>query len=245
MRSSGMGEVRWRDSTRLSSSNSPPDSLHRQYAEELQPQVAKHERLLDEETEVVEKGMQVTRNLLRWYEDRVESLQKRRRMLDKGMVALDSAVHEQKLNFHRAQITELNRRMTALMNSTKRGFPIHENMQNGLDGSENGTVNSSPPIRNAIPPPSKTPQLTPQFLLKQNQKLAEELDAKSHMIEQLQRERRLAELRHAAHFNNNNDSLNGLNGKPPIQQQRRPAAYVRPAISNYVAMPIKVHDTLL
>lgn len=35
-----MGEVRWRDSTRLSSSNSPPDSLQRQqYAEELQPQV--------------------------------------------------------------------------------------------------------------------------------------------------------------------------------------------------------------
>jgi hypothetical protein len=36
--SSGMAEVRWRDS-RMSSSNSPPDPIHRQYAEELQPQV--------------------------------------------------------------------------------------------------------------------------------------------------------------------------------------------------------------
>lgn len=57
------------------------------------------------------------------------------------------------------------------------------------------------------------------------------------MIEQLQRERRLAELRHAQY----SDSIAQ---KPPVQQ-RRPAAYVRPAISNYVAMPIKVHDTLL
>jgi hypothetical protein len=57
------------------------------------------------------------------------------------------------------------------------------------------------------------------------------------MIDQLQRERRLAELRHAQY------SDTGAQ-KPPLQQ-RRPAAYVRPAISNYVAMPIKVHDTLL
>lgn len=38
----------------------------------------------------MERGLKNTRNLLQWYEDRVESLQKRRRMLDKGMVALVS-----------------------------------------------------------------------------------------------------------------------------------------------------------
>lgn len=91
----------------------------------------------------------------------------------------DSAVHEQKLNFHRAQITELNRRMTALMNSTKRGFPSHENMQI-FDSNPAATTTLSSPIRNAIPPKHKNghiansqTQVTPQFLLKQNQKLAE------------------------------------------------------------------------
>lgn len=77
-------------------------------------------------------------------------------------------MHEQKLNFHRAQITELNRRMTALMNTTKRGFPSHENMQ----------ICEAPPIRNAVRPTlingnGAESQVTPQFLIKQNQKLAE------------------------------------------------------------------------
>lgn len=63
--------------------------------------------------------------------------------------------------------------MTALINSTKRGFPTHENMQHALDEADGV---ASPPIRNAVPPPTKmqsAPALTPQFLLKQNQKLAE------------------------------------------------------------------------
>lgn len=51
---------------------------------------AKHERLLDEEMAIVERGMAVTRRLLEWYDERVESLHKRRRMLNKGMVALVS-----------------------------------------------------------------------------------------------------------------------------------------------------------
>lgn len=63
--------------------------------------------------------------------------------------------------------------MTALMNSTKRGFPTHENMQ--LFEDPNG-FQQSPPIRNPIPPKNvvvSNEELTPQFLLKQNQKLAE------------------------------------------------------------------------
>jgi hypothetical protein len=62
------------------------------------------------------------------------------------------------------------------------------------------------------------------------------------MIEQLKREKRLADLRNAAQFS---ESQHPQIGKQKIQNGRRPAACVKPAISNYVAMPIKVHDTLL
>jgi hypothetical protein len=68
--------------------------------------------LLAEECDLVARGMETARALADWYAGRRESLDKRRRMLANGLVALDSSVHEQKLNFHRALITELNRRIT-------------------------------------------------------------------------------------------------------------------------------------
>lgn len=46
---------------------------------------------------MIERGLKVTRSLLQWYEDRMESLQKRRRMLEKGMVALVSFNRTRKL----------------------------------------------------------------------------------------------------------------------------------------------------
>lgn len=41
----------------------------------------------------------------------------------------EPAVHEQKLNFLRAHLTELNRRMVALMETSEKGFPTHNNLQ--------------------------------------------------------------------------------------------------------------------
>lgn len=41
----------------------------------------------------------------------------------------DTAVHEQRLNYLRAHISELNRRITSLMESSEHGFPTHCNLQ--------------------------------------------------------------------------------------------------------------------
>ena len=41
----------------------------------------------------------------------------------------EPAVHEQKLNFLRAHLTELNRRMVSLMETSEKGFPTHSNLQ--------------------------------------------------------------------------------------------------------------------
>ena len=81
-------------------------------------------------------------------------------------------MHEQKLNFVRAQITELNRRMTALISTSERGFPTHENMhirnpvvpQPALltDGNSRGST-----------PQAEMASSMAQLLQKQNQKLVE------------------------------------------------------------------------
>ncbi|KAL3102363.1 hypothetical protein niasHT_029788 [Heterodera trifolii] len=133
------------------------------YADELQPQVAKHERLLDEEFNIVKMGTKKAQELMDWYADRAESLEKRKRMLNKGMVALDSAIHEQKLNFHRAQIAEMNRRITTFLASSERGgFPSHTNIVNNNNNNNNSSSatpqNAPQQIRSQVLPPPFPPQ---------------------------------------------------------------------------------------
>ncbi|KAE9414108.1 hypothetical protein Angca_000876, partial [Angiostrongylus cantonensis] len=85
--------------------------------------------MLKEELEIVQKGMETALKLCDWYRARLTSLDKRKRLLGHGLVALETAVHEQKLNFLRAHVTELSRRIVSLMESSERGFPSHANLQ--------------------------------------------------------------------------------------------------------------------
>lgn len=52
----------------------------------------KHERLLDEERELIKRGCETTTKMLNWYGERMTSLDKRAAFLDKGMVALVSSL---------------------------------------------------------------------------------------------------------------------------------------------------------
>ena len=85
-----MTDLKWRDS-QLSASP-PQTEIHNLasdisngtgYAEEHKPQVVKHEQLLAEELQIVQKGLETTKSLINWYENRLESLEKRKKMLDK------------------------------------------------------------------------------------------------------------------------------------------------------------------
>ncbi|KAK0401074.1 hypothetical protein QR680_015581 [Steinernema hermaphroditum] len=176
----------------------------------------------------MQRGVDVTNRLLSWYSDRLTSIAKRREMLNKGIVALDTSVHEQKLNFVRANITELNRRMAALCESSERGFPTHGNF-----------------IKNQMPQPADEAS---QWLHKQNKRLTDELNEKSRLLEQLQKEKRLAELK----------LLAPSKGRPVNNYRHsaileRPSAYVKPALHHQPQIymrpiaptPVKVHDTLL
>ncbi|VDK27678.1 unnamed protein product [Gongylonema pulchrum] len=92
-------------------------------------QASKHEGYLDEEKEMINRGLKNAKKLVGWYNERLRSLQKRANLLARGLVAVDSAVHEQKLNYLRAHIAELNRRITSLLESSERGFPSYSNLQ--------------------------------------------------------------------------------------------------------------------
>ncbi|PIO69359.1 hypothetical protein TELCIR_08815 [Teladorsagia circumcincta] len=126
--SSGLESIAWRNSS-LSTSGCDSQCRNTLCEDDPAPRTAKLDGLLKEEFELVQKGMETATKLLSWYRERMASLEKRKRLLGHGMVALDVAVHEQKLNFLRAHLTELNRRMVSLMESSERGFPSHVMLQ--------------------------------------------------------------------------------------------------------------------
>ena len=52
----------------------------------------KHENLLEEELDTTRKGLEKAQKLIEWYGKRMVTLDKRKEMLNKGMVALVSFV---------------------------------------------------------------------------------------------------------------------------------------------------------
>uniref|UniRef100_A0A7E4ZWJ6 Uncharacterized protein n=1 Tax=Panagrellus redivivus TaxID=6233 RepID=A0A7E4ZWJ6_PANRE len=208
----------------------------------------------------MQKGSEAAQKLLTWYQERLTSLERRRALLDKGMVALDSAVHEQKLNFIRAQVTEMTRRISALLVSNEKGFPNHSNLirnavpatttapstaASGSGGSNTTTASSGCSTPDANGSAGVAGQA---WLQVQNARLAEELDAKSRLIEQLQREKMYYDQANyvpAKLYANPNAAIYA-----PIRST--PTAYVRPAHivrhaigAHGLPSPVKRHDTLL
>ncbi|VDL72335.1 unnamed protein product [Nippostrongylus brasiliensis] len=125
--SSGLENVTWRNSSL--SINTDSQRRQTRHEDDTSPKMEKMENLLREELQLVQKGMETAQKLCDWYSERLSSLEKRKRLLEQGKVALECAVHEQKLNLLRAHLTELNRRMVSLMETSERGFPFHVNLQ--------------------------------------------------------------------------------------------------------------------
>ncbi|KAK6009021.1 hypothetical protein OSTOST_26084 [Ostertagia ostertagi] len=226
--SSGLENIAWRNSASLSTSICDSQCRNTLCEDDPAPRTAKLDGLLKEEFELVQKGMETATKLLSWYRERMSSLEKRKRLLGHGMVALDVAVHEQKLNFLRAHLTELNRRMVSLMESSERGFPSHVMLQ-----------------KDKLPQPQDD-QLA--WLHRQNLMLTQELGDKSRMLEEMKKEKE--------NFSSSgsNDgrpvSIQRLQQPRVGASQQRPSAFVRPAfhyqpVQHVAASPVKSYDTLM
>ncbi|CAI4233083.1 unnamed protein product [Auanema sp. JU1783] len=163
----------------------------------------------------------MSNRLNEWYKERLETVEKRSRLLNQGMVALESAVHEQKLNFLRAHLTELNRRMVALMETSDKGFPTHENLQKGN-----------------LPQPQDD-QLT--WLHRQNKLLNQELGDKVRQIEDFKREKENVDRSYSRiQPNRHTPTRPSAYVRPAFQQ---PTVVVAAPRSN--PSPIKIYDTLM
>ncbi|MFH4977502.1 hypothetical protein AB6A40_004211 [Gnathostoma spinigerum] len=224
--SSGMSDVRWRNShiPNVSSNSTSANGVPNPSS------YSKNERFLEEEKDLIQRGVDTANKLLLWYSDRLDSLQKRRRLIRSGIVAVDAAVQEQRLDFLRAHISELNRRSTSLMESSERGFPTHSNLQ----------------VKTQMPQPNDD---AVQYLQRQNRLLTQELFDKDQMIEQLKKERNDV-------VNHNNSVASSVRMPHPQRHSAiypRPAALVRPApqhssmfrAAEAASCTMKVHDTLM
>uniref|UniRef100_A0A158Q807 Uncharacterized protein n=1 Tax=Elaeophora elaphi TaxID=1147741 RepID=A0A158Q807_9BILA len=175
--SSGMTDIRWRNS-RASPSSSLSTSC--QHIHES-PNMWKYEGYLEEEKAIINRGLENAKRLTAWYCERLKSVQKRNSLLDRGLVPVDGAVHEEKLNYLRAHIAELNRRITSLMESSDHAFPTHSNLQ----------------VKTQMPQPSDDHS---QYYRRQNIKLCQELADKNLLIERLLYERAEKNKEHESAF---------------------------------------------
>jgi len=130
----------------------------------------KHLRLMQEEKELLKKAADTSNRLHNWYNERLSSLETREKLVGKSMIPVDFAVHEEKLNYLRAHITEVNRRAVALMESSDKGFPWHMNLE----------------LHRNIPQPSDDQLM---WLKRQNKMLTNEVAEKSERIGQLETEK--------------------------------------------------------
>ncbi|KAL3989354.1 Adenomatous polyposis coli tumor suppressor family protein [Acanthocheilonema viteae] len=175
--SSGMTDIRWRNS-RASPCSSLSTSC--QHIHES-PNLWKYEGYLEEEKALINRGLETAKRLTGWYCERLKSVQKRSSLLDRGLVPVDGAVHEEKLNYLRAHIAELNRRITSLIESNDHSFPTHSNLQ----------------VKTQMPQPSDDHS---QYYRRQNIKLCQELADKNLLIERLLSEKTENNKEHGSAF---------------------------------------------
>ncbi|KAK6111820.1 Adenomatous polyposis coli tumor suppressor family protein [Brugia pahangi] len=175
--SSGMTDIRWRDShiSPCSSLSTSCQLIHES------PNMWKYEGYLEEEKAIINRGLENAKRLTAWYCERLKSVEKRSNLLDRGLSPVDGAVHEEKLNYLRAHIAELNRRIISLMESSDHSFPTHSNLQ----------------IKTQMPQPSDDHS---QYYRRQNIKLCQELADKNLLIERLLYEKAEKNKKHSSAF---------------------------------------------
>ncbi|GMR32603.1 hypothetical protein PMAYCL1PPCAC_02798, partial [Pristionchus mayeri] len=212
---------------------------------------AKIERLHAEEEEIIQKGLEKACRLVDWYKERRETIEKRQRLLHKGVVSLDTSVPEQRLNFLRAHVSELNRKAQSLIDSSERGFPMTLTPRS-TPASAPSLIISAPTSK--APSPSVVSVASDRgrldVLEQQNRVLSQELIEKTRQIDQLKRESTQLTNNNLHHHSNGMNALRIQPGRPTTVT--RPSAFVRPAptIDQYrqptvVPQPVKVYDTLM
>jgi hypothetical protein len=132
----------------------------------------KRMKQLEEETAMLRSGLSMVDSAKDWYMKQLAQVSDKQAMLGK-VVYNDNSVeaHQERMNFQRARIAEINQHLETLVESSEKGFPIHMNL--ALSTPTNKAVDNASLHR----------------LQERNRQLREEVGQKKEYITQLEMEK--------------------------------------------------------
>ncbi|GFS21833.1 suppressor APC domain-containing protein 2-like [Elysia marginata] len=84
---------------------------------------------LEEETSILRAGMGMLDSARDWYKKQLNSVADKQAMLGKVSYNDNSVeAHQERMNFQRARIAEVNQHLQTLIDSSEKGFPLHMNL---------------------------------------------------------------------------------------------------------------------
>nr|KAG5712441.1 hypothetical protein BaRGS_011415 [Batillaria attramentaria] len=127
---------------------------------------------LEEETAMLKQGMEMVDVARDWYLRQLAAVQDKQRMLGRVNYNDNSLeAHQERMNFQRARITEVNMQLRTLVDSSEKGFPLHMNL----------AVTSSKDYNSDA--------ATVKMVKEQNRRLTQEVSDKSEKISKLEQEK--------------------------------------------------------
>ncbi|KAK7505066.1 hypothetical protein BaRGS_00003636, partial [Batillaria attramentaria] len=127
---------------------------------------------LEEEMAMLKQGMEMVDVARDWYLRQLAAVQDKQRMLGRVNYNDNSLeAHQERMNFQRARITEVNMQLRTLVDSSEKGFPLHMNL----------AVTSSKDYNSDA--------ATVKMVKEQNRRLTQEVSDKSEKISKLEQEK--------------------------------------------------------
>lgn len=128
---------------------------------------------LDEESVMLQRGLEMVDVARDWYLRQLAAVQEKQKMLGKvnhNDYSLEA--HQERMNFQRARISEVNMQLHTLVDSSEKGFPLHMNL-----------AVSTMRVRENFEDASL------KMVRVQNQRLTQEVSEKSEKISKLEQEK--------------------------------------------------------
>ncbi|CAG5117856.1 unnamed protein product [Candidula unifasciata] len=134
--------------------------------------MVKRIKQLEEEASMLRSGLAMVDSARDWYMKQLAVVSDKQAMLGK-VTYNDNSVeaYQERMNFQRARIAEINQHLQTLLESSEKGFPIHMN------------------LAMASPANKSTDNRAVQGLKEQNRRLLEEMGQKKEQITQLEMEK--------------------------------------------------------
>ncbi|XP_067662209.1 suppressor APC domain-containing protein 2-like isoform X2 [Haliotis asinina] len=132
----------------------------------------KRMKQFEEERDMLLQGLEAVDTAREWYRKQISAIQEKQKYLGKATLNEHSLeAHQERMNFQKARIVEVNQQLRTLTDSSEKGFPLHMNLAMGPSTSLHMNNNAL------------------KMLKDQNRQLTKEVSQKSDKITQLEQEK--------------------------------------------------------